>query len=189
MNAPRFAAAFGLSIACSAALGQAPPPAASAPPKHVAVATVLARADEVATLDGIVKAYYEVISGPAAQPRQWARDRTLYDPGVRFVEVEESKSGEITAHVWTHQDYVDRTDASLVATGFDEREIHRVTEEFGSIVNIFSTYESRRTAGGPVIARGVNGLQLFHDGKPWWILGATWQSESPKLPIPKQLLP
>lgn len=177
-----FSIAWGASV-----LAQAPSPGAA--PRHVAVATIPARGEDVSTLDGIVKAYYEVISGPAGQPRQWARDRTLYDPGVRFVEVEETKTGEVRAHVWTHQEYVDRTDASLLSMGFDEREVHRVTERFGSIVNVFSTYESRRSPEGPVIARGVNSLQLFYDGKRWWILGATWQSESSRLPIPKELLP
>lgn len=188
LRSSRFVCALVFPVALgSSVLAQAPPP--SAAPRHVAVAAIPARGEDVSTLDGIVKAYYEVISGPAGQPRQWARDRTLYDPGVRFVEVEETKTGEIKAHVWTHQEYVDRTDPSFLSMGFDEREVHRVTERFGSIVNVFSTYETRRSQEGPVIARGVNSLQLFHDGKRWWILGATWQSESPRLPIPKEFLP
>jgi hypothetical protein len=64
-----------------------------------------------------------------------------------------------------------------------------VTERFGSIANVFSTYESRRSPEGPVIARGINSLQLFHDGARWWIASATWQDESPRHPIPKEYLP
>ena len=154
----------------------------------VQVPPVPARSADVSTIDGIVKAYYEVISGPAGQPREWSRDRTLYPADVRFVEVQD-KDGKIETRTMTHQQYVDRVDGELVGKGFDEREIHRVTDRFGSIANVFSTYESRRTKGGPVIARGINSLQLFHDGARWWIASATWQDETAAHPIPKSYRP
>src|SRR2546421_10354714 len=46
--------------------------------RHVDVPAVAPPAADVAPGDGIVKAYYDVITGPAGQPRQWARDRSLY---------------------------------------------------------------------------------------------------------------
>jgi hypothetical protein len=177
--------AFALA---ATAIAAAPAPTLSKE-VHVGVPTIAARAEDVSTLDGIVKAYYEVISGPPDKPREWARDRTLYLPSVRFVDLKEGKDGAISARIASHQEYVDRTDSDLVKNGFDEREIHRETHQYGSIANIFSTYESRRKPNGPVIARGVNSLQLFHDGKRWWVVGATWQDESPKQPIPPQFLP
>lgn len=190
MTRRRIAAFAWALLAAGTALPQGnPPPAAKAKDKRVEVAAIAARSEDVSTLDGIVKAYYEVISGPPGRPREWARDRTLYLPSVRFVDLKETKDGAISARIATHQEYVDRTDADLVKNGFDEREIHRETQLFGSIANIFSTYESRLKPGGPVIARGVNSLQLFHDGKRWWIVGATWQDESPKHPIPSAFLP
>jgi len=155
----------------------------------VQVSTVPPRPADISTIDGLVKAYYEVISGPAGQPREWSRDRTLYPADVRFVEVSEDKNGRVQTRTMTHQQYVDRVDGELVGKGFDEREIHRVTERFGSIANVFSTYESRRTKEGPVIARGINSLQLFHDGARWWIASATWQDETAAHPIPKSYLP
>ena len=53
-----------LSIALRC-LSQAAPPA-----PHVDVPTIAPRPEDVSTLDGIMKAFYEVISGPAGQPRQ-----------------------------------------------------------------------------------------------------------------------
>jgi hypothetical protein len=176
---------LSFSLSAAALLAQSPAGATG----HVSVAPVAALPADVSSLDGIVKAYYEVISAPSGRPREWSRDRTLYVPNVRFVEIHEKKEGGVQALVETHQEYVDRTDAPLVRDGFDEREIHRVTRQFGSIANVFSTYESRRTAGGPVIARGINSLQLFHDGTRWWIASATWQDESRGHPIPKEYLP
>jgi hypothetical protein len=166
------------------ALAQDPKPA----PKHVSVATVAPRADDVATIDGMVKAYYEVVSGPAGQPRDWSRDRTLYMPELRFVSVGYDKDGKERPHITTHQEYVDGSD-SMKDTGFFEKEIHRVTERFGPIAHVWSTYESRRTETGPIIMRGINSIELFWDGKRWWIANAIWTDETKATPIPKEYLP
>jgi hypothetical protein len=159
-----------------------------APPKHVEVPTIAPRAEDVGSLDGIMKAFYEVISGPAGQPRQWSRDRTLYISGVKFVSMNENATGEPVAHVMDHQQFVDSSNEMVVSKGFFEWEIHRETNRFGNIAHIFSTYESRITKEGPVIARGVNSIELFWDGKRWWIASAIWDDERKNNPIPKDLL-
>src|SRR5579862_7528691 len=109
-------------------------------PRRVDVPAIPPRTEDVATIDGIVKAYYEVISGPAGQPRQWGRDRTLYWPGIRFFSAGVKRDGSPTVHVVTHQEYVDATDAGMVKRGFDEHEIHRVMHRIGNIAHVMSTY-------------------------------------------------
>ncbi|HYL69647.1 MAG TPA: nuclear transport factor 2 family protein [Candidatus Limnocylindria bacterium] len=155
---------------------------------HVEVPTITSRVEDVSSLDGIIKAFYEVISGPVGEPRQWSRDRTLYIPGVRFVAMSEDAKGQPVAHVTDHQQFVDSTNTQLVQKGFFEWEIHRETKRFGNIAHIFSTYESRLTKDGPVIARGVNSIELYWDGKRWWIAGAIWDDERKDNPIPKDFL-
>jgi len=156
--------------------------------RHVVVSTVAPRAADVATVDGVVKAYYDVITGPAGQPRQWSRDRSLYIPDLRFVATGVAQ-GRPYAHVMTHQDFVDGSDSSFVHEGFFEREIHRVTQAYGNIVQVFSTYEEHRTADGPVVGRGINALQLFWDGTRWWVASAIWFDEDAAHPIPQAFLP
>jgi len=156
--------------------------------RHVVVPTVAPRAADVATVDGVVKAYYDVITGPAGQPRQWSRDRSLYIPDLRFVATGLAQ-GRPYAHVMTHQDFVDGSDSSFVHEGFFEREIHRVTQAYGNIVQVFSTYEEHRTADGPVVGRGINALQLFWDGTRWWVASAIWFDEDEAHPIPAAFLP
>jgi hypothetical protein len=158
-------------------------------PKHVDVAAIAARPDDVSSIDGIMKAFYEVISGPKGQARQWARDRTLYISDIRFVAMSEDEHGKPVAQIASHQQFVDYGDPELVGKGFFEKEIHRVTQRFGNIVHVFSTYESRRAADGPLIARGINSVELFWDGKRWWIAANTWDDERPDNPIPQQYLP
>jgi hypothetical protein len=156
--------------------------------KHVEVSTVPPRSEDVSSIDGIMKAFYEVISGLAGEPRQWSRDRTLYIPGVHFVSMGVNANGDPVARVVDHQQFVDSSDAELISKGFYESEIHRETKRFGNIVHIFSTYESRITKDGPVIARGVNSIELFWDGKRWWIAYAIWDEERKDNPLSKDFL-
>ncbi len=162
--------------------------AAQAPRPHVDVPAIEPRPDDVATIDGMIKAYYDVISGPAGKAREWARDRTLYIKDLRFVDVAYTKDGTVAPRIQDHQTYVDASDG-LSKRGFFETEVHRVTERFGPIAHVWSTYESRQEAKGPVIARGINSIELFWDGKRWWIANAIWTDETKDNPIPKEYLP
>ncbi|MCI0693649.1 hypothetical protein L0337_16775 [candidate division KSB1 bacterium] len=166
-------------------LAQTPAKTAKA---HVKVETIAPRQEDVATLDGIIKAFYETISGPKGQHRQWARDRTLYIPDMRFVSLE-MRDGKPHAEIMDHQTYVDRTNDFFVREGFFEQEIHRVTKAFGNLTHVFSTYEMRQTPDGPVTGRGINSIQLFYDGERWWIVSAVWDDERSDNPIPKEFLP
>ena len=155
--------------------------------RAVAVPTIAADPKDVSTIDGIIKAFYETISGPKGQPRQWGRDRTLYMPGIRFVSMSEN-DGRIRAGLMNHQQYVNTTDRSLVGDGFHEREINRIVRRFGNIAHVFSVYEytnDEKTAKG----RGVNSIELYWDGTRWWISFAGWDEERPGNPISKEFLP
>lgn len=156
--------------------------------RKIQVDSITPRPEDISSIDGIIKAFYEVISGPAGQPRQWARDRTLYTPGVKFFAME-IRDGKPFANVMTHQQFVDGSNDSMVKNGFIESEIHRVTQKFGNIAHVLSTYEARQKSGGPIIERGINSIQLYYDGKRWWITSAGWDSERADNPIPKEYLP
>ena len=155
-------------------------------PAHAQMPTP--RPEDVATVDGIIRAFYDVISGPAGTPRQWSRDSSLYIPGVQFVAMS-VRNGQPAANVTDHAQYAAQSNEFFVRNGFFEREIHRVERRFGNILHVFSTYEFRQRQDGPVQGRGVNSIQLFWDGRRWWIANATWDGERPDNPIPPELLP
>jgi len=52
------------------------------------------RPEDVSSIDGIVKAYYELVSGPAEKDREWGRGATLYAPGIRFIIFSQGKDGK-----------------------------------------------------------------------------------------------
>ena len=149
-----------------------------------------ARAD-VESVDAIVKAVYDVISGPAGQKRDWDRFRSLFLPGAKLIPVFKSREGEGMGHLmWSPGEYVETAASGLEAEGFFEVEINRVVERFGPVVHLFSTYESRRKADdGKPFARGINSFQLMNDGTRWWVVNIFWTAERPDLPIPKNYLP
>ncbi|HJU87314.1 MAG TPA: hypothetical protein VJ788_08110 [Gemmatimonadota bacterium] len=174
-------------IAVASLLFLAPQARAQDAPAHVAVPDVEPRPADVATIDGIVSAFYEVVSGPAGQPRDWGRDATLYLEPMTFTVVSLDSVGRPVARTISKQQFVDESDAFLVESGFTEREIHRETRRFGNIAHAWSTYEWS-TADGRT-GRGINGIDLFHDGDRWWITHATWESEREDNPIPAEYLP
>lgn len=149
-----------------------------------ATATAQTPADpgDVGTLDGIVAAFYEVVSGPPGQPRQWERDATLYLPGAVFAIAGSTGAYRTVAPA----EFAEEADGFLVESGFVEREIHRETHRFGSVAQVWSTYEWE-TADGAT-GRGINGLHLVHDGERWWITHATWDNETEDRPIPPEYL-
>jgi hypothetical protein len=163
--------------------------AQNAPPKKAfEIAIVQPRVEDVGSIDGIVKAFYEVISGGVGVPRQWSRDKTLYIPDIRFVGMNE-RGGKIIADVMNHQQYAEGANDFFVKEGFVEKEIHRVVRKFGNMAQVFSTYEFSTSGKQKISGRGVNSIELFFDGKRWWISAVTWEEERPNNPIPKEFLP
>ncbi len=155
--------------------------------KAVEVPLIEADPKDVASIDGIIKAFYETISGGKNVPRQWSRDRTLYTPDIRFVAMSE-QNGKIRASVMDHTNYVNSSNDFFVAEGFTEREINRVVRRFGNIAHVFSTYEFT-TEDKKIKGRGVNSIELFWDGSRWWISAVAWDEERAGNPIPKEFLP
>ncbi len=155
--------------------------------KMVAIPTIEANSADVSTLDGIIKAFYEVISGKPGEPRQWARDKTLYAPGARMVGMS-VRDGKPRASLMSQEQYINGANEFFVKEGFFEREIGREVKRFGNLAHVFSAYEWETTGERKEKARGVNSIELFWDGTRWWISAVSWDEERPDNPIPKELL-
>jgi len=154
---------------------------------HVDRPIIEARAEDVSTIEGIVKASYETISGGVGVPRQWGRDRTLFDPNSRSVAIRvDAKTAAVSATSMTEQEFADRSDASAVREGFTERELNHVIHRYGNVATVLSSYEGA-AASGKGVERGVNIFQLYFDGNRWWILSMVWDEERPGNPIPPEL--
>jgi hypothetical protein len=171
---------------------QKPMPTPSATPKPLTVeapATPAANPADVATVDSIIAAVYDGISGPAGKKRDWNRMRSLFIPGARLIPTGPRPGDTYGSRVLTLDEYIERSSGFFEKEGFYEKEVARVSEQFGQIVHAFSTYESRHLQDdAKPFARGINSMQLMNDGKRWWIVTIFWQAEDAKTPLPEKYL-
>ena len=177
-----------LALATAGASAQ---PNFNRPPSIDTVPRPTARPQDVSSPDAIIKALYEVISGPAGQKRDWDRMRSLFVPNARLMPAVARPGGAGTGViVWSVDDYINAAGPGLERNGFFEIEIKRVSEQFGNVMHLFSTYESRRLATDEKpFARGINSIQLLKDGDRWWVVSIYWQGETPAFQIPAKYLP
>jgi hypothetical protein len=162
------------------------------------------RADlaDVESIDAIVTAAYDGISGPAGKKRDWDRERSLYFPGARLIPTAMKAGGapsrgsgvagenvDLAPQILDIDGFIARVEPFFEENGFYEKEIARHTEQFGNIAHVWSIYESRHNEDDPEpFMRGINSIQLFNDGKRWWIVNIYWQQENAENPIPAKYL-
>jgi hypothetical protein len=148
-----------------------------------------AKPADVASVDAILASLYDVISGPAGQPRDWNRFRSLFVPDARLIPTRHAKTGDgADIGIYSPEQYQERASSAL-EKGFFERGVHNTTDSFGNIVQVFSTYESRHTKDGEPFQRGINSIQLLKDGNRYWVVTIFWDNESPTNPLPAKYLP
>lgn len=144
--------------------------------------------DDVESVDAIIDALYDVISGDEGEARDWDRFSSLFLPGADLVPTLVTPDGSIRHVVWSPEQYVERNGEALEEIGFYETEIGRTTEEFGNLVHAFSTYESRAGSNGDVFQRGINSIQLLWNGERWFIVNIAWDQERDGNEIPDRYM-
>lgn len=141
---------------------------------------------DLTTIDGTIEALYASISGEKGEERDWETFRTLFADNAQLIPTGISPEGNLRYRHMSPEDYINNSGPWLVENGFIEAEIHRETDRFDPIAHVFSTYISRNTAGGEIIDRGINSIQLFNDGERWWVMSIYWTGEREDNPIPEQ---
>ncbi len=142
---------------------------------------------DVATLNGILKALYDVISGPAG-PRNWDRFQSLYLPGAKMGTVVRRPSGEAVHRSFTPADYQKNNGPFFLQEGFFEEELGREVKEYGNLAHVQSAYQYRHSQGGKIEKRGINYITLVRAEDRWWISEIVWQEEGKDNPIPAGMI-
>jgi hypothetical protein len=132
---------------------------------------------DFSNIDCVIAAMYDVISGPAGQPRDWKRLRSLYHPEARLLPALSPPNQPPRLRVLSVEDFIDRVQAIFAKESFWERETRRETERFGRIAHVLSYYESLRDPTAAPFTTGKKTIQLYFDDVRWWIVSAMWNTE------------
>ena len=134
------------------------------------------------TIDALIKASYEVVSGEKGAKRQWERDRYLHHPQAVYSYFDKEKGKQVTVSLDAfHQ----ATDKMVFNTAFYESEVKREVRVFGNIAQVWSTYETRLEEDGKVERRGINSIQLVYENNRWYIVSWVFCGENESNIIPR----
>ncbi len=146
--------------------------------------------NDVSSVDSIIAALYDVISGDKGVDRDWDRFRYLFIEEARLMPLRPMLNEQVVYRIMTTEDYITTAGEYLESNGFHEKEIHRKMQTYGSLVHLWSTYESYKSAADTEpFARGINSIQLYNDGERWWVVHIFWLGETEDNPIPEIYLP
>ncbi len=192
MKSKLLALVIGLALFSFNAAAQSSTAPAATPPPQAAPKTLqdlsqvpTPKPDDVKSIDSILAAVYNVISGPAGE-RDWNRFRSLFLPGATLTSAGKDREGNIHVRPRTVEGYVTGAGGYFAQHGFFESPIVSRIQTFGNVAQVFCSYESRGAAGEAPFARGINSIQLAYDGKRWWVVSILWDEERPDNPLPKE---
>jgi hypothetical protein len=175
-------AALAAALLATATLHAQTP--ATQPPK-----TILC--PSAASLDDLIKAIDEAVSGPGDKDRTCFR--SLFLPEARLIPIRIAPDGTAAPRILTVQDWIDAV-AKRGSAVFYERQIKINAETWDHMAHLWSTYETRTTPDGrppegKVLDRGINSIQAIFDGKQWHVIQIIWQAQTPANPVPEKYLP
>jgi hypothetical protein len=152
----------------------------------------MSQTQDVESVDAIIKALYDVISGPAG-PKDWARERHLFHPGARLMRGSPPDPGPAGPgqtpglSIMTSEEFIATVAPRLAVESFYEIETGREEFRFGRWVHAVSAYVSHRRLEDPPYARGINSIQLWFDSGRWWIMNVLWDWETGDVVVPAKL--
>jgi len=144
------------------------------------------------SVNGIIHALYDAISGPAGQERDWNTFRSLFAENARmYISVPDKANGGTVLKSITPDEYAERNKTRLSDIGFNEDELYRIINTYGAGTQVFSTYESHHTNknGEEEITQGINSIQLFFDGERYYVVSIFWDANAKDIAVPERYLP
>ena len=138
------------------------------------------------TLDQLIKAIDDAVSGPADKDRTCFRDVML--PGARLMPLAKQPDGTVAPRILSVDGWIEAM-GKRGSQVFYERQVKVTTENYGQMAHLWSTYETRTTPEGPAEVRGINSIQAAFDGKRWKVISIVWQAETPEEKVPEKYLP
>ena len=132
-------------------------------------------AKDVKSIDAIINAYYDVVSGSSSDPWEFERDKFIHSESAVITRLDEN--GKAESHT---------LEAEYIPIGlspkedFYEKELKRTVSKYGNIAQVWSAFEIRTDPSTESNIRGLNSIQLHYENGRWWIDSWTSEMESEK---------
>jgi hypothetical protein len=146
------------------------------------------RKADFSKVDTVIDALYYSISFDESREPYWSLLESLFVDKARLVHSRENNyvSMELEQFI---SNFMKEFRLGTYKT-FKETELHRITETYGNICHVFSTFQAVYTTGdGTGETRGINSIQLVFEDHRWWITSILWFDEDTKRLIPASYLP
>jgi hypothetical protein len=128
---------------------------------------------DVRSIEAIIDAYYEVISGSSEDPWQFERDKFLHSANAVIIRLDDEGNASFNS-----------LEAEYIPMGLHPREdlyeleLKREVRQFGNIAQVWSAFEIRTDPEIPTTIRGLNSIQLHFEKGRWYIDSWTLQMET-----------
>jgi hypothetical protein len=139
--------------------------------------------EEVKTIDGIMRAYYEVVSHHAGEWPDRERDFFLHHPDALVSITGFDGDGNPVVRTMSIQEYHARG-PEPPGDPFYEWELDREVLTYGNVTHVWSSYATSTREDREVTQRGINSIQLFWDGERYWVMSWIYDNERPGNPFP-----
>lgn len=143
------------------------------------------------TPEGLIEALYRMVSiDPGPEP-DWNMFRDVFlDEALLVFSPRGSQPMRPMSVDGFIQDWRDFwRDAELETRGFYETIAAMKVTRFGSLAHAFVVFEPRFGEGGPdTRLRGLDSIELAHDGTRWWVAAITTDFEGPNQTIPDDIV-
>ena len=130
---------------------------------------------DVASVDAIINAYYDVVSGSSKEPWEFERDKYIHSKNAVITRLDQN--GKAESHT---------LEAEYIPIGlspkedFHEKELKRMVSKYGNVAQVWSAFEIRTDPKIESNIKGLNSIQLHYENGRWWIDSWTCEMESEK---------
>jgi hypothetical protein len=129
--------------------------------------------EDVKSVDAIINAYYDVVSGSSNEPWEFERDKYIHSKNAVITRLDESGKAE------SHALEVEYIPIGLSPKeDFYENELKRIVSQYGNIAQVWSAFEIRTEPNTESNIRGINSIQLHYENGRWFIDSWTCEMES-----------
>tara|TARA_R110000744_G_C19053320_1_gene528114 strand:- start:64 stop:576 length:513 start_codon:yes stop_codon:yes gene_type:complete len=138
---------------------------------------------DVESVDAIMNAYYDVVSGSSNEPWEFERDKYIHSKDAVITRLDEN--GKAESHT---------LEAEYIPFGlspkedFYEKELKRKVSKYGNVAQVWSAFEIRTDPNTETNIRGLNSVQLHYESGRWWIDSWTCEMESEKSSVVSEFL-